>query len=620
MKEKIGLLLRVSSKPQETDGTSLSVQKEIGIRVGKSLGLQPIVFDEGVQSSFNVEINQRPILVELLDEITKKNINKVWVLNTDRLGRYSNSWYSILRVFLEYRVQLYIGESNKTYDLNNSVDKLTIGVLSLISQYDNELRRMRSVLGKRNSLRNGQTYVGSTIPFGYNVKDKMLIPNDVESKELKNIYKMYSEGKSTNDIKTYLDIKTDLQPRRTKMGWNLGTIQKMLRNTLYIGYQDWEWKEKVGGDYHIVDSIRIKVPPLVDKKLWNKVQLIIDSNTKNRINEKINDSLLDGFIYCKSCNMKLLTRRRTTTTNRYYSCRSSEYKWKSPKRWKGVKDKCSLTKSPRVDESDNMIMNHILLTLKNSKSVREKFKSKTLNPKFDENKNVKKIKQTKERYLRQRKTYLDGLEDQLIQVEFEIRTKELSESKGKKLVDKFTKMIDEIEIEISRLEKEMEIYTNSSRWIDWLDRMYKELDKVENYTIDKKRKFLNEYIERIDVDYISKKQSHQIEIEFKLPLIDDSMNFTGTKDDGRKDYEIKDGKTTINLIIPNTKDRKTKMSDSERGKLNKMIIELKVGKSLSLNQICNELNQKKLLTPTNKKWDKSKLSSYYNQLKIDVGK
>ena len=217
-------------------------------------------------------------------------------------------------------------------------------------------------------------------------------------------------------------------------------------------------------------------------------------------------------------------------------------------------------------------------------------------------------------YLRQRKTYLDGLEDQLIQVEFEIRTKELSESKGKKLVDKFTKMIDEIEIEISRLEKEMEIYTNSSRWIDWLDRMYKELDKVENYTIDKKRKFLNEYIERIDVDYISKKQSHQIEIEFKLPLIDDSMNFTGTKDDGRKDYEIKDGKTTINLIIPNTKDRKTKMSDSERGKLNKMIIELKVGKSLSLNQICNELNQKKLLTPTNKKWSKiENLSDEFDQ-------
>ena len=107
--------------------------------------------------------------------------------------------------------------------------------------------------------------------------------------------------------------------------------------------------------------------------------------------------------------MKLLTRRRTTTTNRYYSCRSSEYKWKSPKRWKGVKDKCTLTKSPRVDESDNMIMNHILLTLKNSKSVREKFKSKTLNPKFDENKNVKKIKQTT--------LIIWGNNDQLIPVE-----------------------------------------------------------------------------------------------------------------------------------------------------------------------------------------------------------
>ena len=50
------------------------------------------------------------------------------------------------------------------------------------------------------------------------------------------------------------------------------------------------------------------------------------------------------------------------------------------------------------------------------------------------------------------------------------------------------------------------------------------------------------------------------------------------------------------------------------------ILELKLGEELSLNEICKELNRLKILTPTNKEWDKPKLSSYYKTLKSDVGK
>ena len=98
---KIGILIRVSSKVQETDGTSLDVQKNLGIKVSKNLGFKPVLFNEGSQSSYNVEINERLKLVELLEEIQKKSggIRKVWVWNTDRLVRYSKSWYTILKVF-----------------------------------------------------------------------------------------------------------------------------------------------------------------------------------------------------------------------------------------------------------------------------------------------------------------------------------------------------------------------------------------------------------------------------------------------------------------------------------------------------------------------------------------
>lgn len=329
MNEKIGLLYRVSTQPQETDGGSLDVQKEMGRRISKNLGLSYMEFNEGVQSSYNIEVNLRPKLVELLNEIQKKDgLRKVWVFNTDRLGRTSQSWYSILKVFLDFGVQIYIGEDfNKPYDLTNSVDKLVIGVLSLISQYDNELRRLRSIIGKRNSLRTGNTYLGSTIPFGYSVRNKRLIENTDESEYVNDIFRMYDEGKSTKSIKMYLDKQLDIKPRRTEFGWNLGTIQKMMRNTLYVGEQEWAWKEKLpNGEEQIVETIKIKTPALVEKSLWDRVNTKMDLHLRKVHRKKTNNesSLLKGILKCNKCGLTLNDRYRES--NHYYG-RCTEYKW-----------------------------------------------------------------------------------------------------------------------------------------------------------------------------------------------------------------------------------------------------------------------------------------------------
>ena len=70
---KIGLLLRVSTKVQEEEGTSLEVQEQMGRDLSEKLGLEPIIFNEGSQSSFRVEIEERVKLVELLDEISNNH-------------------------------------------------------------------------------------------------------------------------------------------------------------------------------------------------------------------------------------------------------------------------------------------------------------------------------------------------------------------------------------------------------------------------------------------------------------------------------------------------------------------------------------------------------------------
>ena len=622
--EKIGLLYRVSSKPQETDGSSLDVQKEIGIKISKILGLKYQEFDEGVQSSFKVEINQRPKLVELLDEIQKPNgIRKVWVFNTDRLGRYSQSWYSILKVFIDFGVQIYIGDSTKPYDLNNSPDKLMIGVLSLISQYDNELRRMRSIMGKRNSLRNGNTYLGSTIPFGYTVKNKKLKEDEKESFHLRKIFTMYNQGKSTMDIKMYLDKIPDIKPRRTKLGWNLGTIQKMMRNTIYIGTQVWKWEEKLpNGDITTVDEIIIKTPKLIEKELWESVNQKMNLHLQKRKKSIPTDQILGGTIVCNECGLSLSYRKRGNSQQYYGRC--SEYSWKHNKNYLDNKKKnynktnCKMKRSLNIVETDEKILDKIIDIITKSSIVREKYKIKDLSPKWDsETKNSKRLGSIRTK-LRNKRRELESLEDEQIQIEYDVRTKKISESIGSKLREKFKTSIEIVQEEIDLIKNEERLISESKGWVNWISKMEKDVKKIMNSSLEQKRDFINRNVQNIKVFFDEKSKEHDITINFRLPIVGDELIYDKKgiiNETGFKDYKIKDGDKTVNFRFEKPVQIRTKLNKEVRKVLNERIIQLKEVEFLSLKNICETLNKERLLTPTGKNWDKPKLSSYYRTIK-----
>jgi len=614
MKEKIGLLYRVSSKPQETDGGSLDIQREMGKRVSKNLGFDYIEFDEGVQSSYNVEINLRPKLVELLNEIQKpKGIRRVWVFNPDRLGRYSQSWYSILKVFLDYGVKVYVGESDKPYDLTNSTDKLTIGLLSLISQYDNELRRMRSVLGKRNSLKSGNTYIGSTIPFGYSVKDKKLIENPKESKYLKEIFKMYDQGKSTMDIKIYLDRQTDIKPRKTKFGWNLGTIQKMMRNELYVGVQTWKWFETLpNGESTLIEEIKIKTPKLIDKKIFNRVQKILDSKVRNN-SPKENRFMLRGVLKCSVCGLTLSEREQK---NPMYYGRCREYRWKYNK-GKFDFDDCGLSKGLRTKSTDKVVIDKVVEILKNSKTIREEYKEKNLTPKWeDQSSNKKKLKKVKI-YINDTLKEINRFEKELIQIEFDVRVGKLTNVVGDQLKEKFDNLIKEQSLKLNKLRKEEELLSDTKGWIDWMDRMNKNINKVSKYNHKQKSEFIREYVDHINVKYETETQSHLLDIEFMKPIIGDKIVYSGEKDErGFKEYDLVSGVKNLQVKLPLQSGRK-RISKEQQDELNSIILELK-SNGLSHQEVCDRLNSEGVRTPSNLEWDKPKFSSYYNYIKKKV--
>ncbi|MBM3454653.1 MAG: recombinase family protein [Bacteroidetes bacterium] len=617
---KIGILLRVSSDVQQTDGGGLEVQRSMGLEMSQKLGLKPVIFNEGSQSSFQIELEERIVLVELLDEISKGNIQNIWVYNSDRLGRSTQSWWSIYKVLLDGGVKVYIGSSTKPYDLDNPIDEFQMGILSLVSQYDNKLRRMRSVMGKRNSLKKGQTFVGGTIPFGYDVVSKQLVPNDGEVRVLNKVFQMYNEGKSTIEIKLYLDTKTEFLPKRSKEGWNLGTIQKMLGNSLYRGVQKWEWKEMVSGKPKIVETISLKTPQVVSSKLWDEVQVKLKENQKYRNVEKTIDTLLDGLIYCKSCGVKLSVKGGESRVNHLYSCRSVEYKWKNPGKWSKKHQLCSLKRSLRVNETDSLLLNHIIEIIKESKKIREDYKIKNLNPKFEEVKSVKRELDKRTKYLNEKRKIFKGYESNIIDLEVQILTNQMERGKGKLMIEKISELMNEVNSEIKRLESEMWIYENTTQWVDWLNKMYLEIDKVTTLPLEKRKNFLKEYLERVYVEYLESEQSHKFEFEFKYPIINDTMSQEGVDSSGRRVYRIEGGTSRTSMKIGFENTYKPKQSSDLRERLNKRISELRVEHSFSLSKVSTVLNNEGFRTSTKKEWNKSNLSIYIKRMGFDLGK
>ena len=90
--ETLHIYTRVSTTAQEEGGTSLETQKELGIKRAKSLGFKHRVWNEGGQSSSHDDLENRPVLVELLSLIDEGEVKHLYVFNTDRLSRNQKTW------------------------------------------------------------------------------------------------------------------------------------------------------------------------------------------------------------------------------------------------------------------------------------------------------------------------------------------------------------------------------------------------------------------------------------------------------------------------------------------------------------------------------------------------
>jgi len=98
-----------------------------------------------------------------------------------------------------------------------------------------------------------------------------------------------------------------------------------------------------------------------------------------------------------------------------------------------------------------------------------------------------------------------------------------------------------LELKTKREEIKSKLHSleNQTKWVDWISGFGEKINNLKELNVKDKKEFLSHVIDKIVVKTIDK-QTHKLNINFRLPYISDSLVWNDLSDKS-KGYEIKEG-------------------------------------------------------------------------------
>jgi len=536
---------RVSTDVQKEEGTSLQTQKDLGTSLGNKLGYPVKIWDEGSQSSSKDDLDNRPVLVELLGEVQKGNVRHLYVWNTDRLSRNDQTWSMIKVQLARNNVLLYSGEDSSPKDFTNPQDELLINLLSSISSYDNKIRTERFRLGKLNRIRGGG-WLGGPPPYGYQIIDKKLVPNPDEVKWVELVYESYNNGKSFDDIKTEL-LANGVKTRRNKPVWSHGSLQQLLRNTHYQGF--YNVTDKKSGE-----TIRCECEPILSPTLINEVRIRQEENSHktNTIRKSWSkrNYLLRGLLYCGNCGGPFGGRTNANQYLSHYYCTAKETKWKN-KNTDKYKDCGKFRRSLKIEETDKLVWETVIDVLSKSHLFKEETKQE-FSSGFHQSKStdIQKV----EKDIKKVDTEIHRIEGLIVDTETDRLLKNRTPKQIKDIMSNLETALLDLKSRRERLQVELDEGKKDQRWVDWLKEFGNKIDSLleNDLNVEEKQRFLNGVLDKIVVNTDPNKQTHKLNLNFTLPYVNDELEWI-KKGNTKKTYKIKGGKKKLTVSTTSKK-------------------------------------------------------------------
>jgi DNA invertase Pin-like site-specific DNA recombinase len=259
---------------------SIDAQRDAGhayIASQRTEGWIPVAddYDDPAYSGGNMD---RPALKRLLADIEAGKIDIVVVYKIDRLTRSLTDFSRMIEVFERQGVSFV--SVTQQFNTTTSMGRLMLNILLSFAQFEREVtgERIRDKIAA--SKRKGM-WMGGVPPLGYSVENRRLVPNQREAKIIHHIFQRFVElGSSTMLVKELrLDGVTSkawvAQNGRVHEGKPIdkSLIYNILSNRVYLG--EIRHRELWYPGEH---------PPIVERRVWDAAQAILDQNPRVRGN------------------------------------------------------------------------------------------------------------------------------------------------------------------------------------------------------------------------------------------------------------------------------------------------------------------------------------------------
>src|SRR3954453_22876982 len=188
----------------EQEFNSLDAQRDACEAYIKSQASQgwralPQHYDDPAYSGGNLD---RPALQKLLGDIEAGRIDAVVVYKIDRLTRSLAGFAKLVEAFDAKSISFVA--VTQQFNTTTSMGRLTLNVLLSFAQFERELSSER-VRDKIAASRRKGKWTGGTIPLGYAIKNKKLIPDPTERNTVQHIFTRYLELGSLQKLVGDLD-------------------------------------------------------------------------------------------------------------------------------------------------------------------------------------------------------------------------------------------------------------------------------------------------------------------------------------------------------------------------------------------------------------------------------
>jgi DNA invertase Pin-like site-specific DNA recombinase len=202
--------IRVSTAEQASNGDSLDTQRQqiTGYAMMKDWQVAEFFVEGGVSGS--LPMAHRPEGRRLLAAVRSGDV--IVTPKLDRMFRSASDALAILEEMKEQGVGLHMIDLGGDV-CGNGISKLVFTILSAVAENERERIRERIRDVKRHLAAQG-VYGGGKRPFGYDIVDGRLVPNEAEQTTIAKMRRMRANNASLREIAEEVGISTAMTVKR----------------------------------------------------------------------------------------------------------------------------------------------------------------------------------------------------------------------------------------------------------------------------------------------------------------------------------------------------------------------------------------------------------------------